>query len=119
MRPKVIRITSEQVISGKDTGMPPAMLHWGQAVSYKLNKEAKKLFKFKAPKQDAITLMDDGCCMLKDVMVFRHPKKLKLKIKHQTGAWTAKATLFFSPRSNIQPADSGLDPEVTNLGGKP
>ena len=135
----ILPVTEDQIVSGKNTGIPEVGLYWGQSVSYVLVGEAAKHFRFK-PGREALTLFAaeryvpdektteaDGDrnvmklipsdrSVLEDVDVQTTDTTLTLTIKPNTKRWLAKATFFFDASGDTKPAPTGLDPSVGNWG---
>jgi len=118
-----VTVTSAEITSGQDTGMPIAELKPGQSVAYQLDATAQQYYKYR--KHHAITLMDGTKHMREYVDIQCEDEVLTLIIRntghcpHNKDPWRAKATLFFDPKAHAPtpPHPGGLDPAVMNKGG--
>lgn len=108
-------ITSAQITSGMDSGIPEVDLFWDQSVTYALDAEAAREFKFKQGRE-ALTLVAQERSVLGDVDVKTTDAELTITIRRNTGPWRAKATLYFTALGDKKPAPGGLDPSVKNYG---
>lgn len=116
-----IDVTVEQIISGKDDGMPTVELGWGESVTFRVHPLAQLLFKFRGVNDGVLTLVSTavgGASVLKDVdlALSSDGKLLTVTIKPGTGPWTAKGTLFFLGLLDKIPNAKGVDPLLKNKG---
>lgn len=113
------RISTAEVTTGSDDGMPAANLHWDDSVTYTLDLGAALLFNFSPTNPISLVSVPDGANVLNTVEVERHPKFLRVKLLTAVTWAEAKATLFFEPVALNQtqlPASGGLDPKIINKG---
>lgn len=123
--PMIIWVTSEQIVTGNDSSMSPAMLAPGQTVTYRLDDDACIDYEYKESADEAITLMSGPTSMMPNVHIDRHDAQLTVKIRNvdhcpsNDQPWQGKATLFFNKKRNStahNPNPSGLDPLISNTG---
>lgn len=112
-----IEITSEQVLSGRDTGMPQASRKPGESIAYQLAADAATKFKFK-PNGSNLKIVERGTGrdLSSEVTTSTSDGALSITLNPGTGPWTAKATFYFDPKGNEKPAAGGLDPTIINHG---
>ena len=112
---KLLTVFHDNVLTGKDDGIPPATLDTGEWVAYRLELKAAQRFRFHP--ECPLQLRSGKRNLLGDVETELSDDStvLKVRIRLGTGPWRAKASLVLLPRARGKEVLL-VDPMIINKG---